>query len=108
MCGSKTSNLCVILFLEDAKRQEEFTELLHAFKNDPVTLTYVLSSEEPGLVTQFGVRSGVIIYKPKRAKFVRLDEPPSPAAVKNLVDNTLGGGGQDAWNKMEERELQFS
>lgn len=50
VCGKKTSNLCLILFLKAPNSESQYTELLEKFKNDPVTFAYVYSNEEPGLM----------------------------------------------------------
>ena len=71
ICGKKTSNLCLILFLKIKGSEVQYTQLLEQFKNDPVTLTYVVMSEETDLAEQFGIEGGygAVIYKPKRSKY---------------------------------------
>lgn len=103
VCGRKTSNLCVILFLKDKsmpKIIEQYFPLLDQLKSDPVTFAYVFSEDEPHMVKQFGItnNSGAVIYRPKRAKYTKLsDDLISNGvipidAVKKLVDDTLTGG----------------
>ena len=76
VCGKKTSNLCLILFLQVPGSEVQYNELLEQFKNDPVTLSFVYSNEEPDLLHQFGIDGsyGAVIYKPKRAKYVRMSQ----------------------------------
>ena len=103
VCGRKTSNLCVILFLKGKGQGliDIYKPLLEVFKNDPVTITYIFSSDEPHIVKQFGIIDsiGAVIYKPKRAKFSKLDRDFSQDAyvdvdtVKSFIDDALGGGG---------------
>mmetsp|Transcript_780 Transcript_780/g.1389 ORF Transcript_780/g.1389 Transcript_780/m.1389 type:complete len:380 (+) Transcript_780:703-1842(+) len=102
VCGRKTSNLCLILFLKGKGQGllDLYMPLLDIFKNDPVTLTYVHASEEPYMRDQFGIQNGLgaVIYKPKRAKYLRLDKALDgdlidPSMIKDFIDDALGGGG---------------
>lgn len=43
ICGRKTSNICLIIFLKTQEETAKFLPLVDQFKNDPVTLTYVLA-----------------------------------------------------------------
>lgn len=43
VCGKKTSNFCLILFLAVQGSEIQYSELLDRFKNDPVTVAYVYS-----------------------------------------------------------------
>jgi hypothetical protein len=51
LCGAKTSNLCLILFLNGKGEAliEQYKPLAEQFVNDPVSLTYVYTKDEPGL-----------------------------------------------------------
>jgi len=74
VCGQKTSNLCLILFLKVKGSEQQYASLLARFKTDPVTIAYVYSEEEPALVLQFGIEAnyGAVVYRPKRGKFMRM------------------------------------
>lgn len=76
VCGKKTSNICLILFLKVRGSEVQYKDLLVTFKNDPVTFSYVYSDEEPDLMRQFGIDQdyGAVIYKPKRYKFAKMSE----------------------------------
>ena len=76
VCGKKTSNLCLILFLKVTGSEVQYTQLLEQFKNDPVTLSYVYMTEEPDLAKQFGITNGygAVIYKPKRSKYLLMSK----------------------------------
>lgn len=113
VCGKKTSNLCLILFLSVKGSEVQYTELLTQFKNDPVTVAYVYSSEEPDLLKQFGVQDnyGAVIYKPKRSKFVKMSQEKikekqektqliNPSTVKTFLDDALSGAG-GTWDKLD-------
>lgn len=112
VCHHKSSNLCLILFLNgkgDALL-DMYKPLLEKFKNDPLSLTYVQTSEETSLAQQFNIDKsygvGAVIYKPKKGKFVQLSKeliqendggnPPIVAAglVQSFIENTLGGSGK--------------
>ncbi len=73
MCGKKTSNYCLILFLKGkgSGLTDQYLPLLEQFQNDPITFTYVHSSEEKAMAEQFGIQGGIgaVIYKPKRNKY---------------------------------------
>ena len=73
VCGRKTANLCVILFLNGKGQAllDQYKPLTEQFLNDPVTFTYVYSNEEPHMTKQFEIQNnvGAVIYKPKRAKY---------------------------------------
>ena len=120
VCGKKTSNLCLILFLKVKGSEAQYTDLLQQFKNDPVTISYVYSNEEPDLLQQFGIDLdyGAVIYKPKRAKFMKMSETKmtekqnkigliNPDVVKSFLDEGISGGGGDSWQKMFPKNVEL-
>ena len=74
ICGKKTSNLCLIKFLKVKGSEVNYSVLLEQFKNDPITIAFVYSDDEPELLKQFGIDEdyGAVIYKPKRSKYIKL------------------------------------
>ena len=51
ICGRKTSNICLIIFVERQDQTPQFLPLLDKFSKDPVTLTYVLAQDEPQMMS---------------------------------------------------------
>ena len=95
VCGRKTSNICFIIFTNSGII-DQYKPLLETFISDPVTITYVLTKEEPYMAEQFGiVGEGVVAYKPKRAKYVKAQTDD----VKKFIESVLSGGGE-TWNKV--------
>lgn len=77
VCGRKTANLCLIMFFKGQGQGliDQYKGLLEHFKNDPVTITYVFSKDEPYMLKQFNIDNqiGAVIYKPKRMKYTKMD-----------------------------------
>ena len=46
VCGRKTSNICIIIFTSSGII-EQYQPLLETFSSDPVTITYVITKDEP-------------------------------------------------------------
>ena len=120
VCGKRTSNYCLILFLKVKGSEIQYNELLNSFKNDPVTFSYVYSDEESDLMQQFGIDLdyGAVIYKPKRAKFVKMSEQKmqenqnkisliNPATLKAFLDEAISGGSSDGWQKIEPKTAEL-
>ena len=112
LCGKKSSNLCLILFLKGKGEAltNQYLPLVEHYKSDPISITYVHSNEEPNLIKQFGIKNevGAVIYKPKRNKFVafhgKMENLITPEDLSHFIDNALGGGGD--WEKTQD-SLQF-
>jgi len=49
VCGKKSSNLCLILFLKGKGQAlfDQYTDLLPKYLNDPISFTFTSASEEP-------------------------------------------------------------
>ena len=102
ICGRKTSNICLIIFVRSQADTAKFLPLVDQFKNDPVTLTYVLAQDEPQMMSQFEIKgSGAIVYKPKRSKFTKIDSV-EVEDVRNLVDSAISGGAS-SWTKISNK-----
>lgn len=52
VCGRKTANLCLIMFFKGQGQGliDQYKGLLEHFKNDPVTLSFVFSKDEPHML----------------------------------------------------------
>ena len=111
VCGAKTSNLCVILFINAGGQGilDFYMPFVEEFKNDPITFTYVYSNKEPKLNMQFGLggNAGAVIYKPKRSKYTKVVQPVSTKkpyieleSLRSMVEGALNGGGAQ-WEKLE-------
>lgn len=105
LCGPKSSNICVIVFTEEASEKEQLASLQPAILNflqDPVSFTYIRRTDEPYIFSSVFEGNSAVLYKPKRNKFMSL--PASSAEeLKSTISDALGGGG--SWSKS--KELQW-
>ena len=110
ICGRKTGNICLIVlggidFIK-AFNDKKYEHLPEHFKNDPVTLTYVMADIESHMMAQFGLKKyGIVLYKPKKAKYIAIgdDKLPkgiTPSKVKKMVEDALTGNTAK-WEKVQ-------
>lgn len=117
LCGQKTSDLCLIIFLTGKGQAlvDQYLPLVEEFKTDKVSLTYVYTNEEPYICNQFGItgQAGAVLFKPKRNKYAKLEDVDSsammiePARISAFIESGLHSGAI-SWNSGKKDEwLRF-
>ena len=95
-CGKADSHFCVILFLEgkDSEKLAQLEEVASMFAKDPVRFFWVNKTKGESAISAFVTfgRNDLVIYRPKRKKYVGLSFT-NAKAVQDQLSLVISGGG---------------
>jgi hypothetical protein len=94
LCDEKESSFCFIFFSDSSPLAEGIKQtinvLLPSYSNDPILFTYAQAGSH---FASYFNSAKVVIYKPKRRKYVTFENEINSTNLKAFIDSIISGGG---------------